>query len=84
MQADVLVNSLGGNDKDLNQCGVIAKAFLGVVGQKLQDDFDKTGGLKAGEVAATDICDNLKCKLLLHLGLEKWKGIQSKEVIKYV
>ena len=82
-QSDVLVNSLGKCDADLNECGVVAKAFLAKVGQPLQDDFKKTGGLKKGQVAETSVCDNLQCKMLLHLSLDKWQGDQTKQVVIY-
>ena len=74
------MNSVGTCDKDLTQCGVVAKAFLGVVGQSLQDGFKATGGLKLGQVAVSSVCDNLQCKMLLHLGLDKWQGDQTKQV----
>ena len=74
------MNSLGQKDKSLAECGVISKAFKNVVGQKLQEDFDKTGGLGPGEMAVSSVCNNLNCKMLLHLGLEKWNGDATKQV----
>ena len=79
-QADVLVNSLGQQDSSLDQCGIISKAFHAAVGKKLQDEFEKTGGLKAGDVSCSTICSNLSCKMLIHLGLDKWNGTQTKQV----
>ena len=75
------MNSLGKKHEDLNECGEIAKAFLNAVGPALQDDFEMTGGLNPGQVSVSSAPLKLDCKVLLHLGVERWVAGKSKAVI---
>ena len=76
----MLVNSVGKKDKDLKQCGEVAKAFLSAVGPQLQEDFEKIDGLSPCKVYACKLSQKqLPCKALLHIGLDSW-GKMTKEV----
>ena len=53
-------------------------------GKKLQDDFTAVAskGLGMGEVAVSKVRNVLKCKRLIYMGLDKWKGQQTAKVMQ--
>ena len=66
--------SIGSDNVDLNDVGVVGKAFSVAVGSQLNDDFKKIRGLKEGSVVLTKVVGLLKCKALLYVGIRAWKG----------
>ena len=64
----------------LEQCGVISRAFSKAVGPELSKEFSEMGGLSEGKVVASKMTGSLKCQLLLHVSLREWWGENSKGV----
>ena len=51
--------------------------------KKLQGDFSAVAskGLGMGEVAVSKVKNVLKCKRLIYMGLDRWRGQQTAKVM---
>ena len=81
LQAEVLVNSVAGENDQLASCGAIAAAFGKAGSNEMAQAFTQGGPLGEGEMRAFDgDMGQLQCQVVVHLGIRTWSGASSTQV----
>ena len=81
-QCDLAVCSIATDSGELSQAGEIAQSFATAGGTRLCEEFAKFQGIADGQIEYLQTDGFLKCKMVIFVGIRKWKEDMATQVIK--